>query len=284
MRARPDSAEETELLTQAGVRVPVEVIGHPVVFAGRPHTAVAVRDLRARKLAEERIRFLAHHDVLTALPNRAWFNAALDDALAGAESRNGTLAVLCLDLDRFKEVNDLFGHLAGDEALQAIAHLISSVLVGAQTVARLNGDEFVVMLPDADPLAAQRAAEAMLDAVAAHTARTVSGPTLGTSIGIAMFPSDATDRHGLLSTADTALYRAKAEGRGTFRFYESGMGSEVRDRRRLEHDLRSAVARDELALVYQPQMSTETGATVGFEALLRWRHSERGFVSPMLFV
>ncbi|WP_237477781.1 bifunctional diguanylate cyclase/phosphodiesterase [Lichenibacterium dinghuense] len=282
--AEPDCAEETELVTAGGAHVPVEVIAHPIVFAGRPHTAIAVRDLRARKLAEERIRFLAHHDALTGLPNRAWFGAALDDALAAAQRRGGTLAVLCLDLDRFKEVNDIFGHGAGDEMLKAVARKISGVLDGGEIAARLGGDEFAMLLPDAGAAAAEAKVKALLDAVARRAARTVSGPAIGISVGVALFPADGADAHALLSAADTALYRAKAEGRGTARFYEPGMGDAVRDRRRIEHDLRSAVARGELGLVYQPQMATGTGMTVGFEALLRWRHPERGFVSPALFV
>ena len=286
MLLHPDEIHETDLVTRAGVRVPVELIGHAIRFAGRPHNAVAVRDVRARKLAEERIRFLAHHDVLTGLPNRAWFDAAFDAALATARLKGRRVAVLCLDLDHFKEVNDLFGHQAGDEALRALGRMVSGALDAHQIVARLGGDEFAVLLPDvADAVAAGRVAEAILAAAAAARAvRPAASPAIGTSIGVALFPADGDDRQALMGAADTALYRAKADGRTAYRFYEAGMGAAMRDRRRMEHDLRTAAARGDLALVYQPQLATGTGATVGFEALLRWHHPERGLVSPALFI
>ena len=280
----PDRPLETQLTTQSGETIPVEIIPHGIEFAGRRHHAIAVRDLRARHHAEERIRFLAHHDVLTGLPNRALFDARLDDAIAAAERRQRCLAVLCLDLDRFKEINDLFGHPAGDEALKAVGRALANLLRGAETAARLGGDEFAVILPEANAEAAAGVAARILHALSLLDAARSAGPCIATSIGIAVFPTDANDRQTLLGAADTALYRAKADGRGTLRFYEAGMGLELRDRRRIEHDLRSSVGRGEMTLVYQPQLEVGTGVLVGFEALLRWGHPDRGFVSPALFI
>ena len=282
--AMPDRPLETQLRTASGDVIPVEIIPHPIEFAGRRHSAMAVRDLRARQDAEERIRFLAHYDVLTTLPNRALFDARLDDAIETARRCRRSLAVLCLDLDRFKEINDLFGHAAGDEALKDVGRALANLLRGAETAARLGGDEFAVILPDTSADAAGGVAANILHTLSLLDAARTSGPGIATSLGIALFPADGDDRQSLLGAADTALYRAKADGRGTFRFYEAGMGLEVRDRRRLHHDLRSAVGRGEMSLVYQPQLEVGSGTLMGFEALLRWRHPERGFVSPGLFI
>ena len=258
------------------------MILRPIIFAGRPHQVVAVRDLKARKDAEEHIYFLAHHDALTRLPNRSHFNARIDQEIA-ALTRGDRLAVLCLDLDRFKEVNDLFGHAAGDKVLQIVASRVTAVLGERQMMARLGGDEFAVLMPDiADPAAASRLAETILDAL--RVSDEASETHIATSIGIAICPDDATDRQSLLTHADTALYRAKTEGRNTYRFFEAKMGAEVRDRRMLEHDLRLAIARAELRLAYQPQQEARSGEVTGFETLLRWKHPTRGEISPSVFI
>jgi diguanylate cyclase (GGDEF)-like protein len=276
---------ETELLHGGGSKIAIEVIQRPVDFAGKPHLAIAVRDLRGRKKAEQRIRFLAHHDPLTGLPNRASFDKTLDREIEIAQATGKPLALLCLDLDRFKDVNDLFGHAAGDSLLQAFARCITGVLEQNHSMARLGGDEFGVILPSiSGPSMAGRIAETILDALQAENARSATAALMSTSIGIAVFPADADDRQDLLSHADTALYRAKMDGRGTYRFFEAKMGAEVRERRHLEHDLRHAVARGELSVVYQPQSDIKTGAVIGFEALLRWNHPERGNIPPSHFI
>jgi len=273
---------ETELRHLDGLMTPVELILRPINFAGRPHHVVAVRDLQSRKEAEQHIRYLAHHDALTSLPNRSHFNARLDQELALAEGNS--LAVLCLDLDRFKEVNDLFGHAAGDTVLQTVASRVKAVLSGRQMMARLGGDEFAILMPGVtNPGAASRLAESILEALRAMS-ETPDANSISTSIGIALYPDDATDRQSLLTHADTALYRAKSEGRNTYRFFEAKMGIEVRERRMLEHDLRLAIARDELRLVFQPQKEIQSGNTIGFEALLRWKHPVRGDISPAVFI
>jgi diguanylate cyclase (GGDEF)-like protein/PAS domain S-box-containing protein len=282
--SRPNLPVEMDLRHRDGSLTPVELILRPIVFAGRPHHVVAVRDLKARKDAEEHIYFLAHHDALTALPNRSHFNARIDQEIA-ALAPGHRLAVLCLDLDRFKEVNDLFGHATGDKVLQLVASRVSAVLGERQMLARLGGDEFAILMPDiADPAAAGRFAETILEALRAPGSGEPSDSHIATSIGIALCPDDAPDRQSLLSHADTALYRAKTEGRNTYRFFEAKMGAEVRERRLLEHDLRLAMARDELRLSYQPQQDAKTGIVVGFEALLRWKHPIRGEISPAVFI
>jgi diguanylate cyclase (GGDEF)-like protein/PAS domain S-box-containing protein len=282
---RPDQPVEGDLLHADGSRTPVEMILRSVDYGGKPHCAIAVRDLQARKQAEQHIRFLAHHDSLTGIPNRATFNKKLDQEIELALASGRRLAVLCLDLDRFKEVNDLFGHAAGDAALQAVVKRIARLLSEDQMLARLSGDEFAIMVPGlSNPTVAGRVAENILEALQIKNETSEADTPISTSIGIAIYPDDATDRHALLSHADTALYRAKNEGRGTYRFFEAAMGAAVRDRRLLEHDLRNAIPRGELRLVYQPQKDIRDGKIIGFEALLRWKHPKRGDIPPIEFV
>jgi diguanylate cyclase (GGDEF)-like protein/PAS domain S-box-containing protein len=276
---------ETKLVRADGTTIPVEVIRRPVDYGGSPSIAVAVRDLRDRKRAERRIDFLAHHDPLTGLPNRATFDTRLDREIERHGVTQRCLAVLCLDLDRFKEINDLFGHATGDTVLQRIAICVSAVLKNGEMMARLGGDEFAIIAPDLnDPAQAGRLAEDIFEALLRESTSASNSASLAMSIGIATLPADAIDRTSLLSHADTALYRAKADGRGTYRFFEAAMAKQVRARRQLEHDLRFAIPRGELKLVYQPQTKVETQEIVGFEALLRWEHPERGLVSPGVFV
>jgi diguanylate cyclase (GGDEF)-like protein/PAS domain S-box-containing protein len=276
---------EGDLLKADGSRSPVELILRPVDFAGKPHHAIAVRDLQARKNAEQHIRFLAHHDSLTGVPNRSSFDKRLEQEIQLTLATGRKLAVLCLDLDRFKEVNDLFGHATGDKMSQSVAKRIAGLLDDSQMLARLSGDEFAIIAPGlSNPAVAGRIAEAILEVLQTGGDTVEPDAPISTSIGIALCPDDATDRHALLTHADTALYRAKNEGRGTYRFFEASMGAAVHDRRLLEHDLRQAIARKELRLVYQPLKEIPGGKVVGFEALLRWRHPTRGEVPPTEFI
>ena len=284
MRLSPDQPVQASLRHVDGKSSAVELIGRTIDFAGEPHHAVAIRDLREREDAERHIRFLAHHDVLTGLPNRAAFDAYLDAELAIHAARAESLAVFCLDLDRFKEVNDLFGHAAGDEILKQFARTIAAALGPNRMFARLGGDEFAIVIPlEPDEAAASDLASRILAALARESAHVARGTSLSASIGIAIYPRHGEDRETLLSNADTALYRAKADGRGVYRMYDGAMGATVRDRRLLEHDLRQALIRSQLRLVYQPQ-SVVGGDLIGFEALLRWQHPERGSVSPAVFI
>jgi diguanylate cyclase (GGDEF)-like protein/PAS domain S-box-containing protein len=281
----PTEPLETVLRQADGSEIPVELIQRPINYAGRAGVAIAVRDLRDRKRAEQHIAFLAHHDPLTRLPNRASFNAKLDEAILQHRLSGRSLAVLCLDLDRFKDVNDLFGHSTGDAVLQSVADTVTAVLKEDQMMARLGGDEFAIIVPDlGDAAQAGELAEEILAALKRENETAQRAHLLSTSIGIAGYPADASDRTTLLNHADTALYRAKSDGRSTFRFFEPSMERQVRERRLLEHDLRHALTREEFTLLYQPQASVEDGEVVGFEALLRWHHPERGVVKPQDFV
>ena len=279
-------AQEADLRGHGESPIPVELIARSIDYCGKPHLVVAVRDIRERRKAEQEIMRLAHYDPLTGLANRRSFTGRLEaEIAASAESgKDGQLALMLLDLDRFKEVNDLFGHAAGDAVLQKVAHCASSVLRHGQMLARLGGDEFAIIAPNLpDPQAAGRIAEAVLSALR-HENRLSPGGMVSASIGIALYPLDADEQAALVSHADTALYRAKAEGKDTFRYFEASMGAEARDRRILEQDLRQAVARDEFRLVYQPQKEISSGRMIGFEALLRWQHPERGEVPPSEFI
>ncbi|WP_245298610.1 bifunctional diguanylate cyclase/phosphodiesterase [Methylobacterium platani] len=276
-------APEAQLRRSDGTSIPVEVIRRVIDFAGRPHAALAVRDLRARKRAEARIAYLAHHDALTGAPNRTSFNDRLAQEIALATAADRPLAVLCADLDRFKEVNDLFGHAAGDALLRSVCAAITGALSPGQMLARLGGDEFAVLAPNVDAAGAEALGEAILAAL--RQAETgPAGAIAAASLGIAVYPHDGEDAETLMVQADTALYRAKQEGRGRLRFYEARMGVQVRERRQIEHDLRHAVERGEFRVVYQPQTRIDDGEAVGFEALLRWQHPERGNVPPDLFI
>ncbi|RYE83568.1 MAG: GGDEF and EAL domain-containing protein, partial [Hyphomicrobiales bacterium] len=281
---RSNRAIELELTTSARVRLPVEAIGREVDFGGKPHVAIAIRDLSARKSAEEHIRFLAHHDALTGLANRASFGRTLEDEIARSRRKQGSFAVLCLDLDRFKEVNDLFGHAAGDALLQRVGSTLLTTVAELGSAARLGGDEFAVLLTDvAGPAEAGKLAESILDAFEKANQQ-MAGPALSASIGIALFPRDADTAEEVMSHADTALYRAKQDGRGVYRFYQREMGAAVRDRRMLEHDLRHAISRNELTLAYQPQVDIQSSDVTGFEALIRWTHPGRGSIPPSVFI
>jgi len=288
---RPQVGEETEfteadLITCDGRAVPVELVMRSVEYAGDVCTAIAVRDLSDRKKAAADIYHLAHHDVLTGLPNRRSFNNRLEQEIASFDRSGGRcIAVLCLDLDRFKEVNDLFGHAAGDAMLQKVAKCAGSVIQDNQMIARLGGDEFAIIATGLEnPIDASRIAQQILDGLQSSNENSKSDGLVSTSIGIAIYPNDAETMETLVGHADTALYRAKAEGRSIYRFYETAMGTAAKERRMIEHELRHAIGRNELRLVYQPQRYLKTGQIIGFEALLRWRNKERGDISPALFI
>jgi diguanylate cyclase (GGDEF)-like protein len=241
-------------------------------------------DVTAQRSAEARIRFLALHDALTALPNRTLFRERLEEALARGEGEEGIPALLCLDLDNFKIVNDTMGHPIGDALLKAVGERLSSCVRGTDVVARLGGDEFAVLheaasLDDALALA-RRITEILGRPYHLDGRRVVSGA----SIGIALADRPGLTGDLLHQNADLALYRAKAAGRGTWRVFAAEMEAEVQARLAIELDLREAMARQELELFYQPQIDLGTGRLVGFEALMRWRHPVRGLVPPYRFI
>lgn len=235
-------------------------------------------------LAAAADRHLARHDPLTGLPNRVLLRERLDRALARSWPMN-RMSVLCVDLDHFKEVNDTLGHPIGDDLLRAVAGRLSACVRENDTVARLGGDEFVVLLPDG--LGRRRAetlARRLIDAVS--TAFEIRGHriTIGASVGVAIAPDDGDHAEPLLANADLALYRAKAQGRGTACFFEPEMDALAEARRKLERDLRDVVQAERFELHYQPEVDTRTGAIVGFEALLRWNRPGHGVVAAADFI
>jgi diguanylate cyclase (GGDEF)-like protein/PAS domain S-box-containing protein len=244
-----------------------------------------VDDVTERRLAETRIARLAHYDSLTGVPNRTLFRDQLTKELSFTR-RGAKLAVLYLDLDYFKNINDTLGHRAGDELLKEVAQQIRSCLKDGDLIARLGGDEFAVVRTNLQsPKEAEVLAQQLRDAVAGR-AFYLNGHQTGSdlSIGIALAPEDGLEIDELLNHADLALYGAKAEGRGNYRYYEPEMNARMKRRRTLEVDLRSALQRNEFVLYYQPILILESGAISGCEALLRWRHPVRGMILPTEFV
>ena len=240
-------------------------------------------DITERRRAEKRIEYLAHHDPLTGLPNRASFDEKLEQQVRAAADGSTRFAVLCLDLDRFKQVNDVFGHAAGDTLLATVARRMQDA-IGDTFLARLGGDEFAIVAPaGAHPPKAAALAEKLLAAVVDEIVIDQQHLRVGLSIGVALFPDDGTDPDALTANADAALYRAKAEGRGTIRFFEAEMDQQIRKHHAIQLDLRGAIERNELELYFQPQARLQH-EIVAFEALLRWHHPVRGFVPPSTFV
>jgi diguanylate cyclase (GGDEF)-like protein len=231
------------------------------------------------------LEHMAHHDGLTGLPNRLAFGHALESIMHDAERQSAECAVLCFDLDRFKLVNDLFGHQVGDGVLTAVAARLRSLTRPADAVARISGDEFVVaMAPSTNPDAAGLMAARLVDALAEPMMVAGQQVCIGVSIGISMYPSDGIDAGDLLRNADMALYQAKRDGRGTHRFFELRMNEKLRNRQHLEMELRRAIEVEEFELYYQPLVDTRGQRIIGYEALIRWNHPERGLVSPADFI
>jgi diguanylate cyclase (GGDEF)-like protein/PAS domain S-box-containing protein len=243
------------------------------------------RDITERRSAEEQIEYQAYHDALTGLPNRALFRDRLTVALAHAKRLEGSLAVMFLDLDSFKFVNDTLGHSLGDELLKVVAGRLLSVLREEDTIARMGGDEFTVLISDLrSPDHAAKIAQKLLDAVG-QPAR-IEGHELfvTTSIGIALYPNDGDSAEALLKNADNAMYRAKDAGRNSYQLCTASMNSRALERLSVENALRRALEREELVLHYQPQLRLDTRQVVGMEALLRWNRPGHGLVSPATFI
>jgi diguanylate cyclase (GGDEF)-like protein len=248
-------------------------------------TVVLYTDISELKRREREIRHLAYHDVLTNLPNRMLFHERIEEALTRAQERNTTAAIMCLDLDNFKYVNDTLGHSAGDDLLKCVSSRLRSCLRDTDTIARLGGDEFGIVITDlTDAEYATSLAWRLSDAVNQPIDLNGQRVNISVSIGIATSTNGDTTSDRLLKDADLALYRAKADGRATFRFFEAEMDARAQERRMLEMDLRHAVAKDQLELHYQAQVDIFSSEIMGFEALVRWNRPGSGMVSPANFI
>ena len=265
--------------------VPVKVLRRRIVVRNRPHNVIAVRDQRERIRTEARIRTLAYSDTLTGLPNRAKFRADLDMQIASPRKGDGSFALMMIDLDRFKLVNDTLGHAIGDIVLQRTAKRLKATVRESDVVARLGGDEFALLqvgISNADE--AQAVAARVIDLLSRPFIINGHVINIGASVGIAIAPNDGSTAEVLLRNADLAAYNAKEAGRGTFRMFEAALDARMHERRRLERNLRRAVAGNEFEVFYQPQFDARTGQVTGAEALVRWRDPEHGLISPADFI
>jgi diguanylate cyclase (GGDEF)-like protein/PAS domain S-box-containing protein len=304
-----DGADESLLLTrlqEATTRAPmelrqrckdgsirdVEASAHRIMLDGRPVFAVAVHDVTTRRVVEsqmlqrhQQLDHLAHHDQLTGLPNRLYLAAHLPDAIAEAKASGAVLAVLFLDLDRFKHVNDSRGHETGDKLLKTVAQRIRSTMRAQDVVVRMGGDEFVIVMKDIkNTEKVNEAAERINQALSAPMV--VDGRTLVTtvSIGVALYPRDGLDMGELLRHSDTAMYQAKDRGRNNFQLFSPAMDRRLKERIAVEASLRTALQTRQLEVHYQPIVEIETHRVVALEALMRWKHPSQGFVRPDRFV
>lgn len=257
----------------------------PIILEGKRYLLESFVDITMQKRAEEAIRYQAQHDGLTDLPNRARFYESLREGLEVARREGSLAAVLFLDLDRFKAINDSLGHAVGDGLLQQVAQRLAETLRNRDQVARLGGDEFAALLTDLhSPEVAAVVANRLLQALTRPFFVAGYEIHISGSIGIALFPRDGEEVEALLQSADVALYQAKEQGRNTYRYYESWIKAGTRERLSLENDLHRALTRGELLLHYQPQVHVPTGQIVGMEALVRWQHPELGLLLPGTFI
>jgi len=285
VRSGYEQPYEAAVVHKQGWEIPVEIVGKTMPFGERTYRLAVVRDITARKEAQARIEFMALHDPLTHLPNRAYLQESLDGLLAQARRNHRSLAVLFVDLDNFKPVNDLLGHHAGDQLLCEVARRLSAAVRQADMVARLGGDEFVIVLTDiAHADDASRVAAKVIESVRAAVQVEGRSLSVSPSIGISVFPGDGDHAIELIRHADAAMYHAKDSGRSNFQFFRASMSVQALDILNQESLLREAIASHQFVLHYQPQLDVADGHLTGMEALVRWRHPTRGLVAPAEFI
>lgn len=276
---------ELQMTTPAGEKKWVRTIGIPVVEHGKViRVRGSMQDITAQKSAEEKIHWLAHFDPLTKLPNRTLLNDRVDYALRIAHRSQDSAALLYLDLDHFKNINETLGHHIGDELIVQVASRIGTLIREADTLSRQGGDEFMIFLSGTDGDGAAHVAEKLIASVSQPYRIQHHELSITPSIGIALYPTDGADLTALSQSADAAMYRAKENGRNCYRFFTPEIQARAARNLELENALRHALSRNELELYYQPQISLETGGLVGAEALLRWNHPTLGMVSPSEFI
>ncbi len=276
---------ETHHRTKQGDSFPVEVTANYLDFDGREYSFSFARDITERKAAEERIQFLAYSDALTGLPNRRLLQDRLTIVLANARRRLHKVALLFLDLDRFKNINDSLGHSAADLLLQEVARRLAAWGREQDTIARVGGDEFLIVITGLkDATDAAVAAERLMHAIVGEYFIHGHALHLTCSLGISIFPEQGTDAETLIKNADAAMFSVKESGRNGFRFFTQAIDAQAVERLTLENSLRLALEKKELFLVYQPQMDLASGRIIGLEALLRWQHPKLGLVPPDKFI
>jgi diguanylate cyclase (GGDEF)-like protein/PAS domain S-box-containing protein len=267
-----------------GSLFPVSICTAPSTFAGGTATVGTVLDLSAQKAAEARIRELADFDALTGLPNRRLLHDRVRQMLAAAERDDSPFALIFLDLDHFKRINDSLGHSVGDELLCAVARRLAGAVRRVDTLARLGGDEFILAMPGTHAAAAIDVARRLLEECNAPFLVAGHDLTVTPSVGVAICPQDGKDIETLLRNADAAMYKAKELGRNTFQFYAAEMNTATLERLMMESGLRRAVKQQEFVLHYQPLVSLQNGLIIGVEALIRWQHPELGLIMPDRFI
>ena len=241
-------------------------------------------DITERHRDRQEIEYLAHHDALTDLPNRLLFNARLEHAIGHAQRIKSQLAVMCIDLDHFKTINDSLGHALGDDVLRNVAKRVMQIMRAEDTVARIGGDEFIILLEDATPGGACEVADKLIAALKVPIDLDNDPLYLSLSLGISMYPRDGVDVDTLVKNADAAMYKAKASGRDNYQFYTPDLTDDALEQVFLQNHLRRAIEKQEFRIYYQPQVDLYSGRTTGVEALLRWQHPTKGLIPPVRFV
>ena len=285
IRANFERPYEVTLIRSDGSKFPAEVVGKSVVYHGVTHRMTAIRDISDRKQAEAHIQFLAHHDTLTHLPNRALLLDRIQVMLATARRNQTEVGIMFIDLDNFKTINDSLGHYAGDELLKRVASRVQSCLRGVDLVGRLGGDEFLVVLADltnAEDIAP--VAEKIGLAISEPFSLEEQVLSVSASIGVSVFPRDGETPDSLIRNADAAMYLAKEHGRNNWQFFQPSLNKKAFQALALESGIRKAIRELEFTLHYQPEVRTVSGQPTAMEALIRWKHPELGLLGPDQFI
>ena len=285
IRAGFERPYEITLIRDDGSRIAVELVGKELVYAGVTHRMTVMRDISDRKQAEARIQFLAHHDILTHLPNRALLLDRIQSMLASARRNRTEVGIMFIDLDNFKTINDSLGHYAGDELLKRVASRLQSSLRNVDLVGRLGGDEFLVVLADltnAEDIAP--VAEKISEAISEPFSLEDQILSVSASIGVSVFPRDGETPDSLIRNADAAMYLAKERGRNNWQFFQPSLNRQAFQALALESGIRKAIKDLEFTLHYQPEIRTNTGQPTAVEALIRWKHPELGLLGPDQFI